>query len=603
MTDSSSLLPLPASWEECRQRGWKEYDVLLVTGDAYIDHPSFGTALIGRVLEHHGYRVAILSQPRFDSPVDFQRFPEPKLFCGISSGNLDSIVANYSGNGKVRDNDAYSPGGNPWRGNEHSRLERRRPDRACILYSSLAKSVFKNTPIILGGVEASLRRFIHYDYKQKKLRGSVLTDAKADLLIYGMGERAVIETADRIRRGLDLAGIKGTCCRLTENQAELFIHQEKIAILPSWHDISTQKELFLEAEVTIHNHARSLKDNILLQQQQSGWVIQYPPAEVLNTAELDALYQLPYTRKPHPSTPDVPAYRMIRDSITIVRGCSGNCSFCAITRHQGPVITSRSERSVLQEVEAVAQVEGFNGTISDLGGPTANLYGTSCNAGTCNRHDCLYPKVCKNLIIDEHAFLRLLQNVAKVKGVDHVFISSGMRMELLRKTPELLEKILRNHMPGNIKIAPEHTEKEVLELMHKEPHDQLVEFVRECRRINDKLGRPMQISPYIISAHPGSTPELTRKMISKLQQLKLTVRGFQDFTPTPGSLSTAMYYSGRDLKNRPVFIPDEVSRKKQRALLELAFFHNDKEKKQARNQSNKKTGSQRTGRSGKKRPR
>lgn len=602
MTHPSSLLPLPASWKECRQRGWEEYDVLLVSGDAYIDHPSFGIALIGRLLEDHGYRVAILAQPRFDSAIDFNAFPEPKLFCGISSGNLDSIVANYSGNGKVRENDAYSSHGNPWRGNDKSKTERRRPDRACIIYSSLAKSVFKNTPIVLGGVEASLRRFVHYDYKQRKLRGSILTDAKADLLVYGMGERAILEVAERLKKHRDLFGISGTCCRLSENQAEAILGSCNSVILPSWQDIGKQKERFLEAEVTIHNHARSLKNDILLQHQQSSWVIQYPPSEVLNTSELDKLYQLPFTRKPHPSAVDVPAYRMIRDSITIVRGCSGNCSFCAITRHQGPVITSRSEQSILQEVETVTQVEGFNGTISDLGGPTANLYGTACNAATCNRHDCLYPRVCKNLIVDEHAFLNLLQNVAKVKGVEHVYISSGMRMELLRKTPALFEKILRDHMPGNIKIAPEHTEPEVLELMHKEPHDQLVQFVLDCRKINSKLGRPTQISPYIISAHPGSTAEHTKKMIRKLQQLKLTVRGFQDFTPTPGSLSTAMYYSGKDLKNRPIFIPDEASRKKQRALMELAFFHKENaNKKTSGDITNKKTGSKRTGTRRKKR--
>lgn len=601
MSGLSSPLPLPVSWEECRKRGWKEYDILLVSGDAYIDHPSFGIALIGRLLEHHGYRVAILPQPRFDSATDFQSFPAPRLFCGISSGNLDSIVANYSGNGKVRDVDAYSPDGNPWRGNEKTRLSRRRPDRACIIYSSLAKSVYKDTPIILGGVEASLRRFVHYDYKQRKLRGSILTDAKADLLIYGMGERAVIEAADRIKNGQSLFGIRGTCSRMTEKEAEELSEQDTIVLLPSWNDANGKKEDFLEAEMTIHRHARSLDERLLLQHQKSGWVIQHPAAKVLDTQELDQLYLLPYTRKPHPSTPNIPAYTMIRDSITIVRGCSGNCSFCAITRHQGPVISSRSEASIVEEVARVTQVDGFSGTISDLGGPTANLYGTACNAARCNRHDCLYPQVCKNLFIDHRAFLSLLQKVADVKGVKHVFISSGMRMELLRKTPELFEKILRDHMPGNIKIAPEHTEKDILKLMHKEPHDQLVQFVKECRTINHKLGRPTQISPYIISAHPGSTAEHTKKMINKLKQLKLMVRGFQDFTPTPGSLSTAMYYSGRDLQNKPLFIPDEASRKKQRALLELAFFHNDPGKRnKSKNPTMKKADSRRTGQKRKK---
>ena len=333
--------PLPASWEECGKRGWTWFDILLVTGDAYIDHPSFGVALISRYLESLGYRVAILAQPRYDSAVDFAKFPAPRLFCGITAGNLDSLVANYTGNGKVRDSDAYSPGGNPWRSDDHDKNNRYRPDRPSLIYTNLARATFKGTPIILGGVEASLRRFVHYDYKQEKLRASILTDAKADLLVYGMGERAVAEIAGRCERQESLAGIAGTCERLTDaelaNRYPPASRNEAAGCLelPNIAAILADESLFLDAELAIDKHARALDKTSILQRQQSQWVIQHPPAEPLSSAELDQLYLLPFSRQAHPSTPDVPALRMIADSVTIVRGCSGNCSFCAITRHQG----------------------------------------------------------------------------------------------------------------------------------------------------------------------------------------------------------------------------------------------------------------------------
>lgn len=582
MQAKGTLLPLPISWKECQDRGWQSLDVLLVTGDAYIDHPSFGVALIGRLLESRGYKVAILAQPAFDSPADFKQFPTPTLFCGITAGNLDSIVANYSGNGKVRDTDAYSPDGNPWRGKEREKKFRRRPDRASIIYSTLAKNAFKNTPIILGGVEASLRRFVHYDYKLRKLRGSILTDAKADLLVYGMGEHAILEAAARLQKGHSFDGIYGTCIRLPEAQYQERYQtdsQEQLQYLPSWQDINTRKELFLEAELAIDKHARAGSSELLVQKQQSFWVIQYPPSSPLSTDEFDDLSLLPYTRQPHPAFKNIPAYRMIRDSITIVRGCSGNCSFCAITRHQGTVVSSRSIDSVLTEVTAISKVKGFSGTISDLGGPTANLYKTGCNHETCNRHDCLFPRVCKNLTIDENSFLELLRKVTGHSAVKHVFISSGLRMELLRKTPKLLKKIIREHTPGSIKIAPEHTEHEVLQLMHKEEHRELELFVAQCRNIGSPKEKQLQISPYIISAHPGCTEAHTKKMVSKLKKLGLVVRGFQDFTPTPGSISTAMYYSGIDrIKRQPLHIPGETDRKRQRAIMERAFFKTSSEK-------------------------
>jgi len=423
--------PIPVSWEECKARGWSHFDVLLVTGDAYIDHPSFGIALIGRLLESHGYRVAILSQPRFDNAVDFKSYPAPQLFCGITGGNLDSIVANYTGNGKVRMSDAYSPDGNPWRGTEKDKKERRRPDRATLIYTSLARSAYGKIPLVIGGIEGSLRRFVHFDYKQNKLRASFLTDAKADLLVYGMGEKAVVEIARRCKNNLSLTAIPGTCIRTTDSELnELFEEHElaqprKFLKLPSYEKIQKDKKHFLDAEIETDKHLRAYSPRIVLQRQQTHWVIQYPQPSPLQPEELDALYTLPYSRQPHPANQNIPAHQMIKDSVTIVRGCSGNCSFCSITRHQGPAIVSRSRKSIVQECEQIAKTPNFSGTISDLGGPTANLYGTTCTIGSCKKRDCLYPKMCPNLRIDEELFLQLLSEVSNIEKVKHLFISSG----------------------------------------------------------------------------------------------------------------------------------------------------------------------------------
>ncbi len=585
MDKSTSLArPLPISWEECRLRGWSHLDILLVTGDAYIDHPSFGVALIGRLLESHGYRVAILSQPRYDSAEDFKSFPSPRLFCGITAGNLDSIVANYTGNGKVRDTDAYSPDGNPWRANERIKTERRRPDRASLIYTSLARSAFRDIPIVLGGIEASLRRFVHYDFKQEKLRSSFLTDAKADLLVYGMGEKAILEIAKRCDVKGALSSIAGTCQRFTDKELqELFSEQihnletncsQKFLVLPSWEKIQAQQYHFLEAETEIDNHSRAYSPRIILQRQHTHWVVQHPAPGPLSPVELDSLYSLPYTRSPHPADQQIPAFRMIKDSVTIVRGCSGNCSFCAITRHQGPAIISRSKESIVNECKRISQMDNFSGTISDLGGPTANLYGTHCGIGSCKKHDCLYPKLCPNLKIDEEVFLNLLDDITAIKGVKKLFISSGLRMEILLRTPKLLKRILQAHTPGSLKIAPEHTNDDLLSLMHKESHTLLKRFVGECREIGKEIGKQnIELTPYVITAHPGSTMQHAEQLVQDMQKLGLKIRKFQDFTPTPGTLSTAMYVTGLRLGSKqPLSVPrNQSDRQQQRRVVEKAF--------------------------------
>jgi uncharacterized radical SAM protein YgiQ len=570
--------PLPVTGQECRARGWDEVDIVLVSGDAYVDHPSFGIALIGRLLESHGYRVALLPQPRYDSEVDFHRFGRPRLFFGISGGNLDSIVANYSSNGKVRDFDAYSPGGSPWRSEIREKSNRFRPDRAVLIYANLARRAFPDTPIILGGIESSLRRFIHFDYKQNRLRGSHLSDAKADLLVYGMAERAVVEAAQRIDTGQPLSRIPGTCLRLTEAEAAVFRQDcldrgVKLVNLPGWDEISSERRAFMKAERIIDRLARSRADRILVQKQQASWIVQQPPADALEQPEMDQLYELEFSRRPHPATPEVPAYDMIKNSVTAVRGCYGNCSFCAITRHQGPRITSRSTDSIVAEVERISCRPEFDGTITDLGGPTANLFGTRCAIGSCPAHDCLYPDICKNLVVNEHLFIELLDRVADLDRINHLFVSSGLRIELLLETPTLLEKLIKDHTPGNLKIAPEHTEAEVLALMHKEGHERLIRFVELFRKITRKLGKKPGLTPYIISAHPGCSEEHTRSMVQKMKRLGLTVRQFQDFTPTPGTLSTAMYVSGRH-RNKDEDIPvvrNHSERLRQRQIIERGF--------------------------------
>lgn len=579
-TSLSCVAPLPISWEECRLRGWSHLDILLVTGDAYIDHPSFGIALIGRLLESHGFQVAILAQPRYDSADDFKKFPTPRLFCGITAGNLDSIVANYTGNGKVRDTDSYSPDGNPWWGNEQTKTARRRPDRASLIYTNLARSAFRDIPIILGGIEASLRRFVHYDFKQAKFRSSFLTDAKADIIVYGMAEKAIVEIAERCVEKSSLDNIPGICRRFTDKELQEhypahFSEQEmksshKFLILPSWENIQATPSLFLEAEIEIDKHSRAGSPRIILQRQQTHWVTQYPAPKPLSSSELDALYALPYTRRPHPENQQIPAFRMIKDSVTIVRGCSGNCSFCAITRHQGPTIISRSRESISKECQGISKMADFTGTISDLGGPTANLYGTHCAIGSCKKRDCLYPKPCANLVIDEDLFLDLLDDVSAIDGIKKLFISSGLRMELLLRTPRLLKKILQKHTPGSLKIAPEHTDDELLCLMHKESHSLLKQFVAECRKIGKEIGKKIEFTPYVITAHPGSTPKHAKKLVEDMQDLGLQIRKFQDFTPTPGTLSTAMYVTGlKPGSKQPLSVPRKQSeRQQQRRIVE-----------------------------------
>ncbi|MFN2365550.1 MAG: YgiQ family radical SAM protein [Desulfurivibrionaceae bacterium] len=564
---------LPASRREMLARGWDRPDVVLVTGDAYVDHPSFGVSLIGRWLEAHGYKVAILAQPRHQDSRDFRQFGEPRLFFGITGGNLDSIVANYTGSGKVRDQDSYSPGGNPYFGRIKCRRERRRPDRAASRYGALAREACPGVPIILGGLEASLRRFVHYDYQQARLRASVLTDAKADLLVYGMAEQAILTIAERLADNQPLSGIPGTCERLTEKEYRQRARSEAPLPLPSWSEIEETPAAFMAAELAIDKEARAMSGQALCQKQQAMHVWQNRPAPPLEAPALDRLYNLPFQRTAHPDSGDIPAWRMVRDSVTIVRGCSGNCAFCAITRHQGAVVTSRSLESIVAEVRKIAGTGQFRGTISDLGGPTANLFATSCRVEKCRKHDCFFPNLCKNLEIDEERFLALLDRCEKVAGVKHLHISSGLRMELLLKTPKLLKRLIARHLPGAMKIAPEHTEDEVLRVMHKPGGRLLEDFLKLCRQLAGS--RPLRFVPYFIASHPGCSEGNMKSLAQKVEKLGLEVRQFQDFTPTPGTISTAMYVTGLDRDGNKITVArGATARRKQREVLENITIKN-----------------------------
>ncbi len=558
---------LPATRDEMIKRGWDRPDIVLVTGDAYVDHPSFGIALIGRWLEAHGYRVAVLAQPRHQNEEDFRRFGKPRLFFGISSGNLDSIVSNYTGNARIRLRDAYSPEGNPYFPGPRTKINRRRPDRAVIVYANLARRAYPDVPIVLGGIEASLRRFIHYDYQQEKLRGSILTDSKADILVYGMGELACLEIASRLQKGRDLLHIPGTCTRHRPGDIKA-----ECRFLPGWEEVTADTTSFLKAELEIDKVARTGEAICLAQVQKGGMVVvQNRPSHPLSTKELDFLYELPFTRLPHPSFGRIPAWEMIKDSVTAVRGCFGNCSFCAIARHQGPVVTSRSVDSVCRELDNLAKCSFFKGTITDLGGPTANLFGVSCAVGMkCMKKDCLFPKICTNLKLNEKAMRNLLKTASNRPYVQRLFISSGLRMELLLKTPKLLKDILEKHTPGTLKIAPEHTEEEVLYLMHKPGAIVLEDFLVTTRNLLKKLGKRPNITAYFMTSHPGCTIAHMNAMKKKLTNLRLPVRQFQDFTPTPGTISTAMYVTGLDRYHQnPIFVArkrrDRIS---QRRILE-----------------------------------
>jgi len=554
---------LPTNDKEMKERGWDELDVLFISGDAYIDHPAFGTALLARLLESEGFRVGILAQPDWKDPDAFRTMGRPRLFAAISAGAMDSMVNHYTAAKKIRHNDAYTPGG----------IAGKRPNRAVIAYTAAVKGAFKGLPTVIGGIEASLRRLAHYDYWADKVRRSILIDSKADLLIFGMAETALLEITHRLDNGesLDnLREIKGTAFAAKTCP-------EGAIKLPSFEQISASTDAYNRAFKLASEQENPFSAKVLLQPHGNRNLIVNPPPLPLKEAELDRIYDLPFTRQPHPSySKKIPAFEQIRNSITSHRGCFGGCAFCAITHHQGKTVQSRSEKSILREIDKLSSQSDFRGTISDVGGPTANMYGLGCGNPTaekiCQRPSCIYPDICKNLITEEQPAISLLRKIRQHKDIKHTFIASGIRYDLLPTQPQYFADLLQYHVSGLLKVAPESTSDRVTAVMRKPGAAIFTRFLDQFRQHNQELGLRQAVVPYLISNHPGSTLEDMVEVALYLKRHRLKVEQVQDFTPTPGSLSTCIYHTGRDpFSGKKIHIPRTV--KERRLQKSLLLFH------------------------------
>ena len=529
---------IPTTQEEFRQRGWRELDVIFVSGDAYIDHPAFGVPLLARWLEAHGFRVGIIAQPDWRSKEPFMALGRPRLFFAVSAGAMDSMVAHYTPARKLRHDDAYTPG------NHHGA----RPNRATMVYTARLKEAFKDVPVVIGGIEASLRRFAHYDFWENKVRRSILFDAKADLLIYGMAERAILEVAERMRNGDRIGEIRDV--RGTAYHCGLFGDAPHVEI-PSYEEISTSKEKFAEAFRLAFLQQNPWSARIVLQQHGNRRLVCIPPALPLSEMEMDAVYALPFEKGPHPSYSEtIPAWEQIKTSITSHRGCFGGCAFCAITMHQGKSIQSRSIRSILAEISALTRKSWFRGTVSDIGGPTANMFGLGCGnpdaMKQCLRESCIFPAICPHLSTGDTPATSLLQAVRSLEGVHHTAVSSGVRYDLLERQPAYFSELTGHHVSGLLKVAPEHLVDRVTDIMRKPGKKAFETFLDRFREESDRLGKRQFIVPYIISGHPGCTLADMFELALTLKRMGIKVEQVQDFTPTPGTIATCMFYSGID---------------------------------------------------------
>jgi len=523
--------------------GWKELDVLLVSGDAYVDHPSFGVALLGRWLVSHGYRVGIVAQPRWTSPEDLLVMGRPRLMAGVTAGALDSMLAHYTAFRKKRHDDAYTPGGQAGS----------RPNRACLVYASLVKQAFPKLPVVLGGIEASLRRITHYDFWTDKLRRSILVDAKVDMLLYGMAERGILAAAQRLGDGLTLGDASIPGAAYIGRPADLPDGAEVIEF-PSHEDMLADPTKLMAATLAMEEHVHQATAYAL--HPVEGRTLILTPPQPLDTKELDRLYTLPFTREPHPSYEGrkIPAADMIRFSITSHRGCGGGCSFCTLAAHQGRAIRSRSAASILNETESLARNPRFTGSISDVGGPTANMWGGVCSddPARCRRASCLYPDICPHFVVDPMRLVELLRKVRAVKGVKHVRVASGIRHDLAMKDVRYVREMVRDFVGGQFKIAPEHVADEVLQLMRKpgtEVFEQFLDlFEKECAA----AGKQQFVVPYLISAFPGCTPQHMKQLAQWLARRGWRPQQVQCFIPLPGTTAAAMYYAGIDSAYKPI---------------------------------------------------
>jgi uncharacterized radical SAM protein YgiQ len=567
---------LPTTREEMAARGWDQPDIVFVSGDAYVDHPSFAASILGRWLEHHDFRVAILAQPDWTSAEPWRALGAPKLFYAVSAGAMDSMVNHYTANRKRRNADAYSPGG----------AINRRPDRANAVYAQRCREAFKGIPVVAGGVEASLRRVSHYDYWSDKVMPSSLVSSKADLVAYGNGENSILEIATRLRGGesiRDLRDMRGVAYLLGKNET-LQDHRwheangdDDTLSLPSHEDVVGDVERFARATRILHRETNPLNARRLVQASGDRQVVINPPPLPLEQATLDAAYELPYVREPHPgyaTAGPIPAWQTIADSVQIMRGCFGGCTFCSITLHQGRTIQSRSRASVVKEIEGLAAKPGFKGHISDLGGPTANMYRMRCSKpeveARCRRLSCVSPKVCKLLDTDHAPLVDLMRRSREVAGVKKVHIASGIRMDLARDEPEYLKSLVEHHVGGHLKVAPEHVSDRVLSKMKKPPQRTFEEFAERFKRASEKAGKEQFLVPYFIASHPGSGVEEMVELALFLKHNGYRPRQVQDFIPAPMDIATCMYHTGIDPESmQPVSVAKgDKQRGIQRALLQ-----------------------------------
>ncbi len=542
------------------RRGWEELDILFLSGDAYIDHPAFGVPLLARLLEAEGYRVGILAQPDWRDPEALRVMGRPRLFAALSAGAMDSMVNHYTAARKVRRDDAYTPGGRAGA----------RPNRAVIAYTAALKGAFKGLPVIIGGIEASLRRLAHYDFWDDAVRRSVLVDSKADLLVFGMGEAPLLEVARRAAGGeapAAMRGIRGT--------AHLAAQAPAGAVrLPGYEEAAADPEAFNAAFRLAAAEANPFCGRPLVQMHGTRQVVVNPPQLPLGETEMDRIYHLPFTRLPHPAYREpIPAFEQIRFSVTTHRGCFGGCAFCAITHHQGKFVQSRSEGSVLAEVDRMARQPGFRGTISDVGGPTANMYGLACGRPAardrCRRSGCLFPRPCRHLLTADRRAVRLLRKIRQRQGVRHVFVASGVRFDLFEHQQEYFEDLLESHVGGLLKVAPEALCEGVTKIMRKPGAPVFETFLQWFRERSQRLGRRQAVVPYLIAAHPGSTLGDMVETALFLRRHGLRVEQVQEFTPTPGTLATCIYFTGRDpMTGEALHVPRSPrERRLQKALL------------------------------------
>lgn len=607
---------LPMTRAEMDALGWDSCDIILVTGDAYIDHPSFGMALVGRLLEGQGFRVGIIAQPDWQNAEAFKALGKPNLYFGITAGNMDSMVNRYTADRKIRSDDAYTPDAAP----------NKRPDRAVLVYSQRCREAYTNVPLIIGSIEASLRRIAHYDYWSDKVRRSVLIDSKADILLFGNAERALVEITHRIAKGekvADIQDIRGTAflrkripdgwdeiestkldrpgtidkpidpyemkmgkadasCATEEAKADsaplpegtkaiTVVRKPKadrakqVVRLPAFEEVAMDPVLYAHASRVLHLEANPGNARALVQKHGDREVWLNPPPIPLTTKEMDYVYDMPYARKPHPiyKNAKIPAWEMIRFSVNIMRGCFGGCTFCSITEHEGRIIQSRSEESILKEVEEIRdKVEGFTGVISDLGGPTANMYRIACKSETieknCRKLSCVYPGVCENLNTDHSALIQLYRKARALKGVKKILIGSGLRYDLAVKSPEYVKELVQHHVGGYLKIAPEHSEDNVLSKMMKPGMGAYDEFKVMFEKFSAEAGKKQYLIPYFIAAHPGTTDEDMLNLALWLKKYDFKLDQVQTFTPTPMAMATAMYHSGKNPLRKVTADSDDV---------------------------------------------